>query len=110
MVMVGELEKKYLTALKNRSLPGNSMLQHAIKEWAVVCQALARGKQAVILRKGGIAEAYGEFKVEHKQFWLYPTYLHQKPDGIKPNAVPLFQGPLPHLPPSNKSPLSPFAS
>src|SRR5260370_26878561 len=99
MVMVGELEKKYLTALKNRSLPGNSMLQHAIKEWAVVCQALARGKQAVILRKGGIAEAYGEFTIEHKHFSLYPTYFHQERDGIKAEPGPRLEEALAQRPP-----------
>ena len=26
------------------------------KEWAIVCEALGRGRQSVILRKGGIAE------------------------------------------------------
>jgi hypothetical protein len=85
------------------------MLQHAIKEWAVVCQALARGEQAVILRKGGIAEGCGEFKVEHKQFWLYPTYLHQERDGIKADAVPLLVEALAQRPPSGKVRLSHFA-
>jgi len=32
-------------------------LQPALKEWAVVCQALAEGKQSMLLRKGGIDEA-----------------------------------------------------
>ena len=31
------------------------MLRHAFKEWAVICKALAEGRQALILRKGGIA-------------------------------------------------------
>ena len=26
------------------------------KEWAIVCEALGRGEQSIILRKGGIAE------------------------------------------------------
>jgi hypothetical protein len=67
------------------------MLKHAFKEWAVVCRALAEGRQAIILRKGGIAEAGGEFQVEHSRFWLYPTYLHQQRDGIKPEALPLLE-------------------
>ena len=62
-------------------------LKHAFKEWAAVCEALEEGKQAVILRKGGIAEAGSEFEPEHKRFWLYPTYGHQRTDGIKPDAV-----------------------
>ena len=62
------------------------MLKHAFKEWAVICQALADGKQALILRKGGIAEAGDDFQVEHTRFWLFPTFVHQQRDGIKPEA------------------------
>src|SRR5579884_3234518 len=61
-------------------------LQHAFKEWAVVCQALAQGTQSLILRKGGIEE---DFTLEQRRFWLYPTYTHQQNDGIKPEARPL---------------------
>ena len=39
------------------------MLKDAFKEWAVICRALAEGRQALILRKGGIAEAGGDFRV-----------------------------------------------
>ena len=67
------------------------MLKHAFKEWAVVCRALAEGRQAIILRKGGIAEAGGEFQMEHNRFWLYPTYVHQQRDGIKAEALPLLE-------------------
>jgi hypothetical protein len=37
----------------------------ALKEWAVICQALAEGRQTILLRKGGIAEPGGAFRVEH---------------------------------------------
>jgi hypothetical protein len=67
------------------------MLGHAFKEWAVVCQALGDGRQALIIRKGGIAEVGGAFTPEHRRFWLYPTYVHQQRDGIKPEALPLLQ-------------------
>src|SRR5579871_5407973 len=67
------------------------MLTHAFKEWAVICQALGEGRQALILRKGGIAEERGEFRLEHTRFWLYPTYVHQQRDGIKPEALPLLE-------------------
>jgi hypothetical protein len=60
------------------------MLQHALKEWSAVCFALAEGRQALILKKGGIAEAGGEFELEHRRFWLYPTYTHQQTQAIKP--------------------------
>jgi hypothetical protein len=67
------------------------MLKLAFKEWAVVCRALAEGRQALILRKGGIAETGGEFQMEHSRFWLYPTYVHQQREGIKPEALPLLE-------------------
>jgi hypothetical protein len=60
-----------------------SPLRHALKEWAVVCHALSRGRQALVLRKGGIAEDGGAFRVEHTRFWLYPTYAHQKAGALK---------------------------
>jgi hypothetical protein len=66
-------------------------LAHAFKEWAVICKALAQGKQAIILRKGGIAETAGEFAALHTRFWLYPTYTHQQRNGIRPEAVPLLE-------------------
>jgi hypothetical protein len=66
-----------------------SGLRIAFKEWAVICRALAEGRQALILRKGGIAESGGEFHVEHRRFWLYPTYVHQQRTGIIADALPL---------------------
>jgi len=65
------------------------MLEHAFKEWAVICRGLAEGRQAILLRKGGIAEAAGEFVVEHTRFWLFPTYVHQQRAGIVPEAFSL---------------------
>lgn len=67
------------------------MLRYAFKEWAVICKALAEGRQSLILRKGGIAETDGDFRVEHKRFWLFPTYTHQQREGIRPEAVPLLE-------------------
>jgi hypothetical protein len=57
-------------------------LKQAFKEWAVVCQALSAGRQALILRKGGIAEKDDAFAPESNRFWLYPTWLHQKPEAL----------------------------
>jgi hypothetical protein len=67
------------------------MLQHALKEWAVICRALAEGRQALILRKGGIEEAADGFQLQHTRFWLYPTYVHQQERGIKADAAPLLE-------------------
>jgi hypothetical protein len=65
------------------------MLRIAFKEWAAVCRALALGRQAIILRKGGVAEDGGGFIPEYRRFWLYPTYVHQQCGGLKPDAADL---------------------
>lgn len=49
----------------------------AFKEWAIVVEALGAGEQILILRKGGIHERRGEFQVEHREFWLFPTQYHE---------------------------------
>ncbi|HJT79334.1 MAG TPA: DUF1802 family protein [Gemmataceae bacterium] len=85
------------------------MLQHAFKEWAVICRALAAGRQALILRKGGIAEPEGAFRLEHRRFWLFPTYAHQQRDGVKPEAVPLLEQAEAERPPAGTVTLSHWA-
>jgi hypothetical protein len=67
------------------------MLRYALKEWDVICRALAEGRQLLILRKGGIAETGSEFQVEHPRSWLFPTYTHQQRTSIKPEALPLLE-------------------
>ncbi len=68
----------------------SEVLQFAFKEWAVVAAALVGGRQAVILRKGGIAEERGQFTPDHARFWIYPTYVHQQQTGIRPEAAQLW--------------------
>jgi hypothetical protein len=63
-------------------------LRVALKEWAIVCRALEEGRQVLLLRKGGIYESAGEFEVEHRRFLLFPTYLHQKREHLKPEEHP----------------------
>lgn len=58
----------------------------AFKEWAVICRALAAGRQRIILRKGGIAEDGGRFAAVHAEFLLLPTFLHQSAESIVPGA------------------------
>jgi hypothetical protein len=81
----------------------------AFKEWAVICKALADGRQSLILRKGGIAESGGEFRPEHSRFWLYPTYLHEHRNGVKPEAGPLFDQALAEQPPLGQLAITHFA-
>ena len=49
----------------------------ALKEWATVEAALAEGPVVLLIRKGGISERRGDFQVEHREFWLFPTHYHQ---------------------------------
>lgn len=48
----------------------------------MVVEALGRGGQIVILRKGGIAEGGGGFRAEHERFWLFSTRFHQQAEGV----------------------------
>ena len=64
----------------------------AFKEWAVVVEALGSGGQIVILRKGGIAEGQGGFRVEQERFWLFPTQFHQQAEGVVEEARAGFEG------------------
>ena len=60
----------------------------AFKEWAVVCEALKSGRQTVLIRKGGIREEDGIFRVDDEEFFLMPTYDHQTPKLVKPEFIP----------------------
>ncbi len=66
-------------------------LDIAFKEWAVVVDALARGEQILILRKGGIREERGSFHADHPQFWLFPTQFHEAERSIIPSKRPALQ-------------------
>ncbi|WP_397571428.1 DUF1802 family protein [Schlesneria sp. T3-172] len=74
----------------------------AFKEWAVVCEALATGRQSLILRKGGIHEGREGFRVAHREFWLFPTGFHQQPDSVVVDAQPLLEKVLREEPPSDQ--------
>jgi len=56
----------------------------AFKEWEAIVEALGRGAQIIILRKGGIAEGRSGFQVQHPKFWLFPTSHHQQWEKTKP--------------------------
>ncbi len=53
------------------------------KEWALVCEALGRGEQTVILRKGGIAEGRDGFAFRHREFFLFPTFFHEQVERVR---------------------------
>lgn len=67
------------------------MLEIALKEWAATCLALERGEQVILLRKGGLRDEEGIFRLESSRFWLLPTYLHQDLRLVKPEFQPLLQ-------------------
>lgn len=76
------------------TMPATTTTRTALKEWAVACEALGGGQQILLLRKGGISEEHKEFRVEHSQFLLFPTYEHQREELLKPPARPLLHAVL----------------
>ena len=50
----------------------------ALKEWAVLVDAMGRGDIIAMVRKGGIREQRAGFAVRHDRFLLYPTFFHEK--------------------------------
>ena len=81
----------------------------ALKEWGVVCAVLAEGRQSLILRKGGIHEGPEGFRIEHPEFWLFPTRFHQDPDEIIKEAHPLLDQVLRNQPPDDEVHISNYA-
>ena len=55
----------------------------AFKEWTLICEALGRGAQSIILRKGGIAEGRDGFRFQHPDFLLFPTLFHEQVAKLK---------------------------
>ncbi|MEQ1850347.1 MAG: DUF1802 family protein [Chthoniobacteraceae bacterium] len=53
------------------------------KEWTLVCNALGRGAQSIIIRKGGIAEGRAGFRFQHPEFFLFPTLFHEQVAKLK---------------------------
>lgn len=53
------------------------------KEWQAVCDALASGRQSVILRKGGIHEGRAGFSFAHGEFFLFPTRFHGQAERVR---------------------------
>ena len=62
----------------------------ALKEWAVLVEALAGGKQLLLIRKGGIHDPESAFQLEHREFILYPTFEHQQEACVRPEFRALF--------------------
>jgi hypothetical protein len=84
-------------------------VQVAFKEWAVVVDALLRGEQALILRKGGLREGRGGFRIEHPEFLLFPTLFHQQRAAVLPAAQARYDALAPHFPPPETLRIEGFA-
>jgi hypothetical protein len=88
-------------------LSSNSL---ALKEWAVVVQALAEGKQTLLLRKGGLYERHGRFSTEPTEFFFFPTYVHQMEQGVVNEAAPELQTALASRPAEDQLVISHYAT
>jgi len=62
----------------------------AFKEWEIVVDALGRGEQILLLRKGGIHEGRGGFRLEYRRFLLFPTRYHQQRECVVATAQARF--------------------
>jgi hypothetical protein len=82
----------------------------ALKEWAIVCEALASGRQMVLIRKGGLEEVKAGFQVTHRDFWLFPTYVHQKPADLIPSVHTEFARVQAAQPPAGALPVQLYAT
>jgi hypothetical protein len=84
-------------------------MKHAFKEWAIVVDALMRGRQTVILRKGGLIEGKKGFEVQHPEFLLFPTQFHQQRESVVPEAQARYDDIAPHFRPEGVLRLECFA-
>jgi len=84
-------------------------MRQAFKEWVIVVDALLRGEQIVIFRKGGLREGRAGFQIEHPEFWLFSTLFHQQRESVIPAARARFDELAPNFPPPGVLRLEAFA-
>lgn len=75
----------------------------------MIVDALGRGGQILILRKGGLREERGGFQVEHSEFLFFPTLFHQQRESVLPGAQARFDEFAPHFPAADRLRLEFFA-
>ena len=78
--------------------PLPSHCQIALKEWASVVQALARGEQLVLIRKGGLIEPTSGFTLLSEAFVFYPTFEHQTSQFLRQPYIQYLQEALARKP------------
>lgn len=81
----------------------------ALKEWAVLCRELEAGRQVVLLRKGGIRDQSRGFSVDHAEFFLFPTYVHENEDDLTAPARAMLAEVARAAPPAGEVRLSLYA-
>lgn len=58
-----------------------------LKEWAVVIDAIKKGEQLILVRKGGLIEETKEFRLEDTSFYLYPTFEHNTSSPLQEASI-----------------------
>ncbi len=81
-----------------------------LKEWAVACEALRDGRQTLLIRKGGIREEQGMFRITDKEFFLVPTYDHQKSAQLQTAYIDDLNRTIERRPPSGTLTVDTYAS
>jgi hypothetical protein len=76
--------REQATTLQGKTREDLKMERTALKEWAVLVDAMARGDIIAMVRKGGIREQRAGFSVRHDRFVLYPTFFHEKVGELAP--------------------------
>ena len=74
----------------------------ALKEWATVLEAMGRGEQLVLIRKGGLIEPGSGFDLISHTFVFYPTFEHQAVNYLRPAYGRYFGEALPHRAPEGQ--------
>ena len=78
----------------------------ALKEWAVLCDAMSSGDIVAMVRKGGIREQRAGFAVRHDRFLLYPTFFHAREAELAPRFRERLSSAERQQPPSGRVRLS----
>ncbi len=71
----------------------------ALKEWATVLEAMVRGEQVVLIRKGGLIEPGNGFTLQAETFVFYPTFEHQTVQYLRPEFSGYFDAAMQHRAP-----------
>ena len=75
---------------------------NALKEWATVLEAMARGEQVVLIRKGGLIEPGSGFELMAQTFVFYPTFEHQAVNYLRPPFQSYFETASQHRAPEGQ--------